>query len=83
MVCAGNHSLSECPKEKVCCAGCGQEHAASYGGCVKAKVAREVESTRVNGGITYSKAVKRVSRRADHQGITYSEAVQKVAKGRE
>ena len=32
------------------CAGCVKEHAAIYGGCVEAKMAREIESVRVNQG---------------------------------
>ena len=76
VVCAGNHRLSECPKEKVCCAGCGKEHAASYGGCEKAKMAREVENTRANQRITYSEAVQKVAKGREQEGSRTSKRME-------
>ena len=50
--------MSECLKEKVCCAGCGLEHAASYGGCIKAKTAKDMQKIRASQKVTYSEAVQ-------------------------
>lgn len=65
VVCAGNHSVRECPKEgTVKCANCGQSHTASFGGCLAAKNAQRVEKIRTTQGLTYSEAV-RASRTID------------------
>lgn len=57
VVCAGEHKLSDCPKEKVQCANCGLEHTASYRGCVKAKEAQQINDIRTEKKITYREAV--------------------------
>ena len=44
VICAGNHRMSECPKEQIRCANCDStEHTAGYGGCPKMVEARQIE----------------------------------------
>ena len=57
VVCAGAHSLKDCPKSRVCCSNCGGAHAASYAGCVRMKAAAEVEKLKVRANVTQREAV--------------------------
>ena len=58
VVCAGAHSLKECPKSRVCCSNCGGAHAASYPGCVRMKAAAEVEKLKARTNVTQREAVE-------------------------
>jgi hypothetical protein len=58
--CAGEHKLVDCPHTQnaaVKCANCGQNHAASYGGCKRMKLEKKVEQTRAHQGVTYREAL--------------------------
>ena len=55
VVCAGQHRLSECPKDKVQCAGYGEAHTASpqkHQECTRFKRAKEVERIRTEHKLT-------------------------------
>ena len=67
-ICSKQHNARECPeKEKeneqreLKCTNCGGKHAASYQGCAKFKIAKEVTKIQFNSGtrMTYAEAIKK------------------------
>jgi hypothetical protein len=57
--CAGNHRLSECPKEQIKCANCDGTHTSSYSKCPRLVEAKEVNDIRVGHKLTFREAVLR------------------------
>jgi hypothetical protein len=59
--CAGEHKSADCPRTEdmeIKCINCGLNHAASYGGCRRMKMEKQVERTKAHQGVTYSEALK-------------------------
>jgi hypothetical protein len=54
--CAGNHRLSECPKEQIKCANCDGDHTSSYSKCPRLVEAKDVNDIRVEHKLTYREA---------------------------
>ena len=67
-ICSKQHNARECPEKekeneqrKLKCTNCGGSHAASYQGCAKFKIAKEVTKIQFNSGtkMTYAEATKK------------------------
>ena len=57
--CAGNHRVSECPKQELKCANCEGKHTSSYSKCPRLVEAKIVNEIRVEHKLTYREAILR------------------------
>ena len=59
VLCAGIHTFSECSKQDIAvkCCNCGQNHTASYGGCIKMKEEKQIQKIKAVNSISYRDAV--------------------------
>ena len=72
--CAGPHKTFNCTQadlpldqKTMKCINCNENHSANYGGCLKIKMAKEIEKKRAFEGLTYKQALLRVKETSENR----------------